>query len=92
MGLIVGAVLFFIVFGVVVSLVEKGAKGINSRVVRPYIGLLLIAALIAGLGFVLGFLFNGLQDFFFTIAKVVAVSACAALCLHLIVAVAKRWL
>jgi len=89
MGVIVGVIVFLIALGALSSLIERGAA---SRLLRPYIGLLLIAALIAGLGFVLGFLFSGLQDFFFTIAKVVAVFAGVGLCLHLIVAVAKRWL
>jgi len=89
MGIIAGIVVFLILLGAIASLIERGA---TSRFLRPYIGLLLIAALIAGMGFVLGFLFSGLQDIFFTIAKFVTVFVCMALCLHLIFAVAKRWL
>jgi high-affinity Fe2+/Pb2+ permease len=89
MGIVVGIVIFLVVLGAAASLIERGAA---SRLLRPYIGLLLIAALIAGLGVSVGFLFSGLQDFFLITAKIIAVFACAGLCLHLIVIVAKRWL
>jgi hypothetical protein len=92
MGIIVGVVLFLIVLGAVLSLVEKGAKGASSRVVRPYIGLLLIAALIAGMGLVLGWVFRGIEDYFFIVAKGVAVFTGVVLCLHLITVIAKRFL
>lgn len=61
MGILVGVVVFLILLGVAASLVERGS---TSRLLRPYIGLLLIAVLIAGLGLIVGILFNGLQDFF----------------------------
>ncbi|MGQ7817257.1 hypothetical protein ACUTAH_16590 [Metapseudomonas furukawaii] len=92
MGIVVGIVIFLIVLialGALVSLVERGAA---SRLLRPYIGLLLIAALIAGLGVIVGFLFSDLQAFLLIVAKIIAVFACAGLCLHLIVMVTKRWL
>lgn len=89
MGFIVGIIVFLIVLWALSSLLARGA---TSRVVRPYIGLLLIALLIACLGVVVGFLFRDLQDFFFTIAKVVAVCVGVALCVHLIIITAKRWL
>ncbi|MDR9752956.1 hypothetical protein RG836_16005 [Pseudomonas sp. SZMC_28357] len=92
MGIIVGVVLFLIVLGAVLSLVEKGAKGASSRVVRPYIGLLLIAALIAGMGLVLGWVFRGIEDYFFIVAKGVAVFTGVVLCVHLITVIAKRFL
>lgn len=89
MGVVVGVILFLIVLGAFFSLIERGT---TSRLMRPYIGLLLIAALIAALGGVLGFLFRDLQGFFLIIAKVVAVFACVSLCIHLIFVIAKRWL
>lgn len=89
MGIVVGIIIFLVVLGAAASLIERGAA---SRLLRPYIGLLLIAALIAGLGVIVGFLFSGLQGFFLITAKVIAVLACAGLCLHLVVMVARRWL
>lgn len=89
MGVVVGIFIFLIVLGAAASLIERGA---TSRPLRPYIGLLLIATLIAGLGLVVGFLFSGLQDFFLITAKIIAVFAATGLCLHLIIIVAKHWL
>lgn len=89
MGIVVGIIVFLIVLGAAASLIERGAA---SRLLRPYIGLLLIAALVAGLGLIVGFLFSGLQDFFLVTAKIISVLACSGLCLHLIVMVARRWL
>ncbi|MCQ4295955.1 hypothetical protein NAU58_10235 [Pseudomonas stutzeri] len=89
MGIIVGIVVFLIALGVLSSLIERGAA---SQLLRPYIGLLLIAALIACLGVVVSFLFHDLQSFFFVTAKIVAVFACAGLCVHLIVVIVRRWL
>lgn len=89
MGIIVGIILFIILLGVIVNLVESSGA---SKLLRPYIGLLLIAVLIAAGGFVVGFLSSGIQGVFFTVAKIIAVLTCVALCLHLIVIVAKRWL
>lgn len=91
MGVIVGVVLFLIALGAVISLVENGAKGANSRVLRPYIGLLLIAGLIAGMGLVLGTMFRGVEEYFFIVAKGVAVFTGVILCLQLIIAIAKRF-
>ncbi|WP_236201237.1 hypothetical protein [Pseudomonas pseudonitroreducens] len=89
MAIVVGIVIFLIALGALVSLIELGAA---SRLLRPYIGLLLIAALIAGLGVVVGVLFSDLQGFLLIVAKIIAVFACAGLCLQLIPMVAKRWL
>lgn len=89
MGVLVGVVVFFIVLAVLASLVERGA---TLRILRPYIGLLLISAVIAGMGELLGFLSSDMQVFFFMVAKVVAVLVGVALCLHLIAVIAKRWL
>jgi hypothetical protein len=91
MGLIVGVFLFLIILGAVVNLVEKGAKGANSKVLRPYVGLLLISALIAGMGLVLGLIFHGVEDYFFVVAKGVAVFTGVVLCLQLISVIAKRF-
>lgn len=89
MGVLVGVVVFFIVLAVLASLIERGAA---SRMLRPYIGLLLIAGVIAGMGVLLGFLSRDVQAFFFVAAKVVAVLVGVVLCLHLIIVIAKRWL
>lgn len=89
MWIIVVIVVGFITVGLLYGLVEKGMA---SRTLRPYLALLLIAALIAVLGVVTGFLFDSLHGFFFTIAKIVAVLTCTALCLHLIAIIGKRWL
>lgn len=91
MGVIVGVVVFLIALGAVISLVEKSAKGASSRVLRPYIGLLLIAGLIAGMGLVLGTMFRGVEEYFLIVAKGVAVFTGVILCLQLIVAIAKRF-
>lgn len=91
MGVIVGVVVFLIALGAVISLVEKGAKGASSRVLRPYIGLLLIAGLIAGMGLVLGTMFRGVEDYFFIVAKGLAVFTGVILCMQLIIAIAKRF-
>ena len=79
MGVLVGMVVFFIVLGALSSLIERGAA---SRLLRPYTGLFLIAALIAGMGLLLGFLSRDLQEFFFIAAKVVAMLVGVSLCLH----------
>lgn len=89
MGVLVGVVVFFIVLAVLASLIERGAA---SRMLRPYIGLLLIAAVIASMGVLLGFLSRDVQAFLFVVSKVVAVLVGVALCLHLIILIAKRWL
>ena len=89
MGVLAGVVVFFIVLGALSSLIERGG---TSQLLRPYIGLLLITALIAGMGLLLGFLSRDVQEFFFMAAKVVAVLVGVALCLHLIVTIARRWL
>lgn len=89
MGVLVGVVVFFIALAVLTSLIERGAA---SRMLRPYIGLLLIAAVIAGIGVLLGFLSNDVQAFFYMASKVLAVLVGVALCVHLIVSIAKRWL
>jgi hypothetical protein len=89
MGVVVAIVAFLIVLGALSSLIERGAA---SGLLRPYLGLFLIAALIAGMGVLLGFLSRDVQAFFFMAAKGVAVSVGVALCLHLIVIVGKRWL
>jgi hypothetical protein len=89
MGVVVGVVVVFVVLAVLSSLIERGAA---SRMLRPYIGLLLIAAVIAGMGALLGFLSDDVQVFFFMAAKVVAVLVGVALCVHLIVTIARRWL
>lgn len=89
MGVLVGVVVFFIVLAVLAGLIERDAA---SRMLRPYIGLLLIAAVIAGMGVLLGFLSRDVQALFFVVAKVVAVLVGVALCVHLIIVIAKRWL
>ena len=87
MGVVVGVVVFFIMLGALSSLIERGAASL-----RPYLGLFLIAALIAGMGLLLGLLSQDVQAFFFMAAKVMAVLVGVALCLHLIVSIGKRWL
>lgn len=91
MGVKVGVFVFLIALGAVISLVEKGAQGASSRVLRPYIGLLLIAGLIAGMGLVLGTMFRGVEDYFFMVAKGVAVFTGVVVCLQLIIVIAKRF-
>jgi hypothetical protein len=91
MGLIVGVFLFLIIMGAFINLVEKGAKGASSKVLRPYIGLLLISALIAGMGLVLSLIFHGIEDYFFSVAKGVAVFTGVVLCLQLICVIAKSF-
>lgn len=88
MAIIIGVVLFLIFLGVLMNLFEKGK---SSTTLRPYIGLLLIAGLIAGMGLVLGFMFKEAEYYFLIAAKGVAVLAGAAMCLQLIGVVAKRW-
>lgn len=89
MGFLVGVVLFFVALAVLGSLIERGAA---SRVLRPYIGFLLIAGVIAGMGLLLGFLSRDVQEFFYIVAKVLAVLVGVALCVHVIIIIAKRWL
>lgn len=89
MGILAGVVVSFIVLAVLSSLIERGAA---TRMLRPYIGLLLITAVIAGIGVLLGFLSRDVQAFLFMVAKVLAVLVGVALCLHLIVIIGKRWL
>jgi hypothetical protein len=88
-GFLVGVVLFFVALAVLGSLIERGAA---SRVLRPYIGFLLIAGVIAGMGLLLGFLSRDVQEFFYIVAKVLAVLVGVALCVHVIIIIAKRWL
>lgn len=61
MGLIVGVVVFLVVLAVLAGLIERGAA---SRMLRPYIGLLLISGVIAGMGLLLGFLSSDVQGIF----------------------------
>ena len=89
MGVIVGVVVVFAVLAVLANLIERGAA---SRMLRPYIGLLLISSVIAGMGLMLGFLSTDVQGFFYMVAKVLAVLVGVALCTHLIIIIAKRWL
>lgn len=93
MGAVIGVIVFLIVFLVVLgafyNIIERGAA---SRLLRPYIGLFLIAALVAALGMIVGALFGGGQSILFFIARVIAALTCAALCLHLIVIIGKKWL
>lgn len=89
MGIIIGIVILLVLIGVIASHIERGP---TLKLLRPYFGLLLIAALVTGAGFVSGFLFSNLQNILFVAAKIIAVFTCLALCLHLIVITAKRWL
>jgi hypothetical protein len=88
MGFIVGVVLCFIVLIAVISVIEKSS---SSRVVRPYVGALLIAALIAGMGLILGLVFRGIEDYFLIAAKAVAVFTGVIMCLQLMAVVGKRF-
>jgi hypothetical protein len=89
MGVIVGIVVFLIVLGAILGLLEKSG---GSKVIRPYLGLLLIAGLIAGMGMVLGFMFRGIEDYFMIAAKGIAVFTAVILCLRLIGLVARKFL
>ena len=91
MGVIVGVFVFLIALGAVIRIVGKCSHGASSRLLRPYIGLLLIAGVIAGMGMVLGTMFRGVEDYFFIVAKGVAVFTGVVLCLKLIIAIAKRF-
>jgi hypothetical protein len=91
MGLIVGVFLFLIILGAFVNLVEKGVQGASSKVLRPYVGLLLISSLIAGMGLVLSLIFHGIEDYFFIVAKGVAVFTGVVLCLQFISVIAKSF-
>jgi len=51
-----------VVLAVLAGLIERGAA---SRMLRPYIGLLLISGVIAGMGLLLGFLSSDVQGIFF---------------------------
>lgn len=80
-----------IVAQIVLSLTALGVaasptvRGSTSRVLRPYISLLLNA----GLGMNVGSFFSGLQDFFLVTAKVISVLAYSGLHLHLTFMVAR---
>ncbi|APU32276.1 hypothetical protein UYA_22045 [Ectopseudomonas alcaliphila JAB1] len=89
MGIIVGIIVFLIVLGLLSSVIERGAR---SRLLRPYIGLLMISGLVAGLGLALGVLSSDLEHIALSIAKIIAVLTCVALCLQLIIVIGKRWL
>lgn len=90
MGIIFGAIIIFVVLIALVGVVTEGAKGIGSRVIRPYVGLLLIAALIAVMGLMLGWMFRGIEDYFLMTAKGVTIFTGVILCLHLIAVIAKQ--
>lgn len=89
MGIIVGIIAFLIVLGLLSSVIEHGAR---SRLLRPYISLLMISGLVAGLGLALGVLSGDLEHIALSIAKIIAVLTCVALCLQLIIVIGKRWL
>ncbi|RIA21410.1 hypothetical protein DFO61_3833 [Ectopseudomonas oleovorans] len=89
MGIIVGIIVFLIVLGLLSSVIERGAR---SRLLRPYIGLLMISGLVAGLGLALGVLSSDLEHIALSTAKIIAVLTCVALCLQLIIVIGKRWL
>lgn len=88
MGFVVGIVLCFILLIAVISVIEKSA---SSKVMRPYVGALLIAALIAGMGLVLGLVFRGVEEYFLIAAKGVAVFTGVILCLQLMGVVGKKF-
>lgn len=73
------------------ALVGLLVQGANSKILAPYIGLLLIAALIAGMGLLTGMVFHGGQEYFLIAAKGLAVLAGVLLCLHLMRLVGKKF-
>lgn len=91
MGFIIGFFIFLGVVSVILNLVGSSLS-LAFSLLRPYMAFLLIAGLIAVLGMVVDIIFSGAQDVFFFIAKVVAVLVGAALCLHLIYMIGKRFL
>jgi hypothetical protein len=89
MGLIIGAAVLLILLGALLYLVDKGAR---SRWLRPYIGLMLIGLLIAGMGLLAGLISDEIEGYFLFVAKAVIAVTGVLLGLRLIRMVAKRYI
>lgn len=86
MGFIVGVVVLLVAAALLAGSVR------DSRLLRPYIGLFIIAALMAVAAAAVSSLFNSLGAWLMIGAKLVAVVSCVALCVHLAIIVGKRTL
>jgi apolipoprotein N-acyltransferase len=89
MGLIIGVTVLLILVSALLYLL---CRGINTRWLRPYIGLALIGLLIAGMGLLLGLISTEIEDYFLLAAKGVIAFTGIMLCLRLIRLVAKRFI
>jgi hypothetical protein len=79
-AVIVCIVLLIVVLGVAGMINDR----VNTREWRPFIGVFLIAAMIVVLGFIVGFVFPGVAQIFFSVAKWVAVVGACLLCIKII--------
>lgn len=89
MGFIIGVAVLVALVGTLLYLLDKGAR---SRWLRPYIGLVLIGLLIAGMGLLLGLISDEIEGYFLFVAKAVIAVTGAVLCLRLIGLIAKRYI
>ena len=94
MGLIVGVLVLVVAALLLTGSLRKSTvkTSQNHKVLRPYIGLFLIAGLVAVASLAVGALFSQAGEWMLIIAKVIAVIACVSLCVHLAVIVAKHTL
>ena len=93
MGLIIGVVVLLIAAMLLTgSLRRSSVQTPRHKILRPYIGLFVIAGLVAVAAMAVGALFSSVGEWMLIIAKVIAVIACVSLCVHLAVIVAKNML
>ena len=89
MGVVIGAALCLLLLGTALDAIDKAC---SSKLLRPYLGIFLIAGLIAGIGLILDLTVHGIGKYFLTAAKGLSVFSAVILCLQLIGMVAKRFL
>lgn len=94
MGFIIGVVVLLVAASLLTGSLKKSTAVAvpRSKLLRPYIGLFAIAALVAVAAMAVGALFSHVGEWMLIIAKVIAVIACVSLCVHLAVIVAKNML
>lgn len=91
MGMMVAVfVLIFVVFLVLAffGLIFEAASGLEWR---PFVGMFLIATVVAVLGFVVGFVIPGWSHYFYKAALLIAVLSGAGVCFKLIKKIAKHF-
>lgn len=85
--IILGFIVLVVIFGIIGAIKDR----LDTREWRPFIGIFLIAGMIAVLGLVVQLIFPGSADIFLLVAKWVAVAGAFAMCIKIIVVIAKAF-